>query len=95
MPFVPSPNTAVHPDGLVFDQTYKTRELDPATNVPTSLTVGNTVVGYATALQEMVVGDIWRIYIPYDLGYGSVKKSGSAIPVYSTLIFDVNVTKIY
>jgi FKBP-type peptidyl-prolyl cis-trans isomerase FklB len=33
-------------------------------------------------------GDIWRIYIPYTLGYGT--SNSSTIPAYSTLIFDVN-----
>ena len=32
-------------------------------------------------------GDYWRIYIPYQLGYGGTARS--SIPAYSTLVFDL------
>ena len=41
-----------------------------------------------SAVQYMKEGDIWRMYIPYKLGYGS--PSQTYIPAYSPLIFDVN-----
>jgi len=38
-------------------------------------------------LMYMHKGDCWRVYIPYQLGYGSQTKN--AIPAYSTMIFDL------
>ena len=43
--------------------------------------------GFSTALQNMHIGDHWRIYIPYDLMYGA--GSDSTYPSYSNMIFDV------
>ncbi len=59
----------------------------PDFSVPTGLLVNNTVYGFATALQKMHIGDRWRVYIPYQMAYGS--GSTKAIPAYSMLIFDI------
>ena len=83
--------TASYPEGYVFDQSYK-GVLNPAINVPTQFSVGGVVVGWSTALQHMVTGDIWRVYIPANLAYGSSKQS--SIPAYSALVFDINLVKI-
>jgi len=42
-------------------------------NVPVEFSLGgqNVVRGFSFALQQMVVGDSWEIWIPYYLGYGS------------------------
>lgn len=79
--------TLSYPEGKVFDQSYK-GELNPATNVPTKFGVGGVVVGWSTALQHMTKGDIWRVYIPAHLAYGSSKQTD--IPAHSALIFDMN-----
>jgi FKBP-type peptidyl-prolyl cis-trans isomerase FklB len=50
--------------------------------------VANTIDGFSTALQHMSVGDYWRVYIPWELGYGT-SGSGSTIPGYSVLVFDL------
>lgn len=47
------------------------------------------ISGWTIALQNMVVGDKWEVWIPQQLGYGSREKDG--IPVYSTLIFEIEV----
>lgn len=83
--------TLSYPDGYVFDQSYK-GTLNPAVNVPATFGVGNVIVGWSTALQVMVAGDIWRVYIPASLAYGSGKQA--SIPAYSALIFDMNLVKI-
>jgi FKBP-type peptidyl-prolyl cis-trans isomerase FklB len=44
------------------------------------------VPGFTTALMNMHIGDRWRVYIPYQLGYGSLAKPTCS---YSNLIFDV------
>lgn len=54
---------------------------------PASMLVSNTVEGFTTALQYMHIGDLWRVYIPYQLGYGA--SSTGSIRAYSMLRFDV------
>lgn len=81
---IPSVN---YPQGYVFDQSYTTPELNPETSAAAVFNVSRFVDGFATAVQHMHVGDHWLVYIPYQLGYGTVK-SGS-VPAFSTLIFDV------
>jgi FKBP-type peptidyl-prolyl cis-trans isomerase FklB len=36
----------------------------------------------------MVKGDVWRVYVPSELGYGATDQS--AVPAHSTLVFDIN-----
>lgn len=79
--------TDEHPDGFIFDQSYNTAEVSPFLSVPKKFVVSELVKGMATALQSMSEGDVWRLYIPYQLGYGSDSKN--EIPACSTLIFDV------
>lgn len=80
-----------YPEGYVVDQSYKTPKLDPTINVPKAFVMSNLVKGMATALQNMNEGDIWKIYVPFELAYGSAK-SGE-IPAYSTVVFDLNMTE--
>lgn len=48
--------------------------------------------GSATALQHMHEGDIWEVWMPYQLGYGV---SGyDDIKPYTTLVFQIEVTDI-
>ena len=80
---VPSTSYA---EGYVFDQSYVSDEPDN-TSLPVKFRVGDLVTGFTTALQYMHIGDYWRVYIPYWLGYGST--GSTSIPAYSTLIFDI------
>jgi len=55
--------------------------------------------GWKTALQHMVKGDKWEIWIPYQLGYGRDGRTDQntgriAIPGYSTLVFEVELISI-
>ena len=78
---------------VVFDQSFK-GELNTETAVPVGFGVGEVIVGWTTALQEMVEGDRWEVYIPQGLGYGQTG-SGNSIPAHSTLIFDMKLEKFY
>jgi FKBP-type peptidyl-prolyl cis-trans isomerase FklB len=78
--------SASYPQGYVFDSTVYGK-YDPKTNATVKFKLSALVPGFATALQHMHQGDTWRIYIPYNLGYGSSEKT--SIPAYSTLIFDL------
>ena len=73
--------------GKVFDQ----RLFDDGP--PRTFAVMNVINGWKTALQHMVKGDKWEIWVPYQLGYGSTGSSNS-IPGYSTLVFELEITKV-
>ena len=81
------PSTS-YTSGYVFDQSFY-GTFNENTAVATQLTVSSTVDGFATALQNMHIGDHWQVYIPYQLGYGESSSSDSSIPAYSVLIFDI------
>ena len=55
---------------------------------PISFGLGRVIAGWTEGLQLMSVGSKYRLFIPYELGYGS-RGAGAAIPPYSALIFDV------
>ncbi|MBO7068255.1 MAG: FKBP-type peptidyl-prolyl cis-trans isomerase [Bacteroidaceae bacterium] len=77
---------------IVFSQTYY-GEFNPATAAPIQLYVGGSTEGFQTALQYMVEGDEWYVYIPQQLAYKD-EASGS-VPAYSTLLFLMNVVGVY
>lgn len=85
--------------GLMFDSSWGGNGLvfNPQTSRPAQLLVGGekggVVDGFATALQNMHIGDHWMVYIPYQLGYGSV--DNKPIPAYSNLIFDLRLHSYY
>jgi FKBP-type peptidyl-prolyl cis-trans isomerase FklB len=79
--------SASYADGYVFDQTFIGTFNWKTTAVINSLCSG-FITGFTTALLHMHRGDRWRIYIPYQLGYGT-DGSGSSVPGYSTLIFEI------
>lgn len=75
------------PQGFQFDSSWY-GEYNLEAMVPATSSVVSFVNGFATAIQKMHVGDRWRVYIPYALGYKN-STSNSSIPAYSTLVFDV------
>ena len=86
---LPSPSYA---QGLIFDRSYA-GTFDPELATPSTFPINGVVRGFATALMHMHRGDHWRIYIPYQLGYGGSARS--AIPAYSTLIFDLQLENFW
>ena len=70
-------------DGTMFDESKE----------PISLNLGGVIKGWTEGLQLMSVGDKYRFYIPYDLGYGA-NGAGNDIKPYSTLIFEVELVSI-
>jgi FKBP-type peptidyl-prolyl cis-trans isomerase FklB len=75
-----------YPQGYLFDKSYD-GNFDPVTATPSKFSVVGVVNGFSTALMRMHRGDSWRVYIPYQLAYGSSARS--SIPAYSTLVFDI------
>ncbi|MBO7049062.1 MAG: FKBP-type peptidyl-prolyl cis-trans isomerase [Bacteroidaceae bacterium] len=70
-------------DGTVFDES----------TTPVTLNLGSVIKGWTEGLQLMSVGDKYRLFIPYDLGYGE-QGAGGDIKPYSTLIFEVELVSI-
>ncbi len=76
----------------VFSQSYY-GPFDAETAAPQLVSLGSLIEGFSTALQYMVEGDDWNVYIPQELAYGS--SASSSIPVYSTLLFRINLVAVY
>ena len=72
-------------DGTVFDSTE-------GQQLPALFVVRDLIMGWQIALTRMHEGDRWEVYIPAKWGYGSMKLDG--IPLYSTLVFDMELVKI-
>ncbi|MDR3269774.1 MAG: FKBP-type peptidyl-prolyl cis-trans isomerase [Tannerella sp.] len=83
--------------GDVFDQ----RLSDTSTPLAVSVNPANSetsgassvIEGWQVALQHMVEGDKWEIWIPSELSYGST--ASGTMPGYTTLAFEIEVVKVY
>lgn len=77
----------------IFDSTENRNNIPSSFHInPMDSSTGGLIEGFYTALQYMQVGDKWEIWIPWELGYGSVKK-GSIEP-YTTLVFEIELVGI-
>lgn len=59
---------------------------------PEAFRVSDLIEGWQIALQAMVPGDKWKVYIPYQLGYGT--RTDGDIPGCSALIFEMELISI-
>jgi FKBP-type peptidyl-prolyl cis-trans isomerase FklB len=73
-------------NGQEFDNSYKRGE-------PLTIGVSSVIAGWTEALQLMPVGSKYKLYIPYQLGYG-LNDQGPAIPAGSVLVFEVELLDI-
>lgn len=73
-------------NGSVIDSSYDRGE-------PATFPLSRVIPGWTEGLQLMPVGAHYRLYIPYELGYGE-RGAGPNIPPYSPLIFDVELIAI-
>merc|ERR1712048_1057601 len=69
-----------------FDSSYKRGS-------PTSFAPNQVIKGWTEAMQLMVEGDKWQMYIPSELGYGD-GGSGAKIKGGDVLIFNMEIIKI-
>lgn len=76
----------------IFSQTYY-GDFDATTAAPLPMPVTSTVEGFMTALQYMVKGDDWYVYIPQQLAYGEL--ASDAIPAYSTLLYRIKIELVH
>ena len=68
-------------DGSVFDSSVTRGE-------PIEFPVNGVIKGWTEALQNMSVGDKWKLYVPQELAYGE-QGAGAVIAPYSALVFEV------
>merc|ERR1711920_1178996 len=73
-------------DGTEFDSSYKRGE-------PTTFAPNQVIKGWTEAMQLMVRGDKWEMYIPYEMAYGE-RGSPPKIPACACLIFIMEIVKI-
>lgn len=76
----------------VFSQTYY-GEFNKATAAPIAMPVLTTVEGFMTAIQYMVKGDDWMVYIPQQLAYKG--EASDVIPAYSTLLYHLRIELVH
>lgn len=72
-------------NGHVFDDSWQR-------GYPEAFRVSDLIEGWQIALQAMTPGDKWKIYIPYQMGYGT--RTDGEIPGCSTLIFEMELISI-
>ncbi|MCD8385887.1 MAG: FKBP-type peptidyl-prolyl cis-trans isomerase [Bacteroidales bacterium] len=71
-------------DGKTFDTSIG--------GVASAFRLSDLIEGWIIAMQQMVVGDKWEIYLPAEMGYGKYSQPG--IPGGSTLIFEIELVDI-
>jgi len=74
-------------DGTAFDSSYERGE-------PTSFLLSQVIPGWAEGLQLMAAGAHYEFTIPFELAYGAQGIPG-VVPPYSTLIFEVELLRVY
>eukprot|EP00933_Yihiella_yeosuensis_P079878 TRINITY_DN93296_c0_g1_i1.p1 TRINITY_DN93296_c0_g1~~TRINITY_DN93296_c0_g1_i1.p1 ORF type:complete len:227 (-),score=64.05 TRINITY_DN93296_c0_g1_i1:297-977(-) len=75
-----------HPSGKKFDSSYDRGE-------PTNFAPNQVIAGWTEAMQLMVEGDKWEMYIPSELGYGE-HGSPPDIGGGDVLVFTMEIIKI-
>lgn len=80
-------------DGSQFDSSVKGPTDGPRLIMPAIYAPEDLIPGWAEAMQLMVEGDRWELYVPPDLAYGNRGRLPK-IPAGAALIFDLEISKI-
>lgn len=83
----------VHYTGTLLDGTKFDSSVDRG--VPATFGVTQVIPGWVEALQLMKEGAKWRLFIPSQLAYGPAGTPGGPIGPNQTLLFDVELIKVY
>lgn len=73
-------------DGTVFDSSYRRGE-------PATFPLNGVIAGWTEGLQLMGEGAKYRLFIPYNMAYGT-RGAGASIPPYAALVFDVELLEV-
>lgn len=73
-------------DGTLFDSSIQRGE-------PATFPLNGVIAGWTEGLQLMAEGSKYRLFIPYQLGYGE-RGAGASIPPYAALVFDVELIEV-
>lgn len=75
-------------DGIIFDHSFQ-----EGSTAGVEFSLLGVIPGWTEGVSGMVVGEVRRLYIPWELAYGA-EGNGSAIGPKADLIFDVELLKI-
>jgi len=87
----PTDKVNVHYHGTLIDGSVFDSSVDRGK--PISFGLNQVIKGWTEGLQLMPVGSKYKLFIPYQLGYGE-RAAGPKIQPYSTLIFEVELLGI-
>ena len=73
-------------NGDVFDSSLERGK-------PAQFPVNRVIKGWTEALQLMKEGDVWRLVIPPQLGYGE-RGAGDTVPPDTVLVFEVELIEV-
>lgn len=73
-------------DGTQFDSSYDRGE-------PITFPLNQVIPGWTEGVQLMSVGSKYKLFVPYNLGYGE-RGAGGSIPGFAALIFEVELIDI-
>ena len=89
---VATDSVKVHYQGFLLDGTKFDSSVDRGQ--PIVFPLNQVIPGWTEGVQLMSVGSKYKLFVPYNLGYGEKGAGNGAIPGFATLIFEVELLEI-